>query len=161
MSEQNHAYALLDVAETLLKPLDRTQPTDAALRRCISTSYYAAFTAVCTVIADAITSDRTCSAWQRAYRGLEHSAFEKAVSKLASGSDSEKLMKRVLEAIIALKNERHLADYAASYQPTLPRTEEMRQTAFFVVACLSSGTAFDQADLVELVSLCLFREKRL
>jgi hypothetical protein len=62
------------VLTTPIPPAD--QPSDEALRRAISTAYYAMFHALATSNADCIVGVScdpiTSHAWDRVYRGLEH-----------------------------------------------------------------------------------------
>ena len=62
-------------ATLIPKPPD-IQPAPAAIRRAISTAYYAAFHALTAnnaeVLIDAPTDQLTADAWTRIYRGLNH-----------------------------------------------------------------------------------------
>ncbi len=69
--------ALIASSRALVAPVPpASQPTDEALRRAISTAYYAMFHALATSNADCIVgipNDPTSRhAWDRVYRGLEH-----------------------------------------------------------------------------------------
>ena len=69
--------ALIASSRSLVTPiLPASQPTDEALRRAVSTAYYAMFHALATSNADCIigTSNDPLSRhpWDLAYRGLEH-----------------------------------------------------------------------------------------
>ena len=69
--------ALIASSRALVAPIPpASEPTDEALRRAISTAYYAMFHALATNNADCIigTSNDPLSshAWDRVYRGLEH-----------------------------------------------------------------------------------------
>ena len=69
--------ALIASSRALVTPIPPDgQPTDEALRRAISTAYYAMFHALAASNADCIigTSNDPLSrhAWDRVYRGLEH-----------------------------------------------------------------------------------------
>lgn len=69
--------ALIASSRALVTPIPpASQPTEEALRRAISTAYYAMFHALATSNADCIVGslhDPTSRhAWDRVYRGLEH-----------------------------------------------------------------------------------------
>ncbi len=69
--------ALIVSSRTLVVPVPPdTQPTDEALRRAISTAYYAMFHALATSNAECIMGPPqdpiARHAWDRIYRGLEH-----------------------------------------------------------------------------------------
>ncbi len=69
--------ALIASSRSLVTPIPpASRPTDEALRRAISTAYYAMFHALATSNADCIigTANDPLSrhAWDRVYRGLEH-----------------------------------------------------------------------------------------
>ena len=61
----------------LIPPASDTQPSQAAIRRAISTAYYAAFHALTASNADVLAGTGAgqfpSEAWIRAYRGLNHS----------------------------------------------------------------------------------------
>lgn len=69
--------ALIASSRALISPISPdNQPTDEALRRAISTAYYAMFHALAANNADCIVGTAhdllSRHAWDRVYRGLEH-----------------------------------------------------------------------------------------
>ena len=94
-----------------------TQPTQAAIRRAISTAYYSAFHALTTSNADALIGPAhdqlTADSWIRIYRSLNHG---QAKSQL--GPEVKRNQPRVssdtlnfADIFCKLQDERHSADY--------------------------------------------------
>ena len=89
------------------------QPTPAAIRRAISTAYYAAFHALIASNADALIGPAqdqlTADAWLRICRGLNHN---QARSQLQQNRASFSASVQVFADLFRdLQNERHNADY--------------------------------------------------
>ena len=90
-----------------------TQPAPAAIRRAISTAYYAAFHALTAsnadVLAGSVYDPLTANAWIRIYRGLNHNqARAQLQQNRASFSANVQVFADLLRD---LQNERHNADY--------------------------------------------------
>ena len=94
-----------------------TQPTQAAIRRAISTAYYAAFHALTTSNADALIGPAhdqlTADSWIRIYRGLNHghakSQLEPEVKRNQPRISANAL--NFADLFCKLQDERHSADY--------------------------------------------------
>ena len=94
-----------------------TQPTQAAIRRAISTAYYAAFHALTTSNADALIGPAhdqlTAGSWIRIYRGLNHghakSQLEPEVKRNQPRLSADAL--NFADLFCKLQGERHNADY--------------------------------------------------
>ncbi len=89
------------------------QPAPAAIRRVISTAYYAVFHALAASNADVLIGSAhdplTADAWVRTYRGLNHN---QARSQLQQNRTSFSANVRVFADLLRyLQNERHNADY--------------------------------------------------
>jgi uncharacterized protein (UPF0332 family) len=157
MSAPDLASELYAVAFKLLQ-----SPADsAALRRSISTSYYAAFHGMCRLVADTLTTRRDSGAWRRSYRALNHNIFKSAkTSAFQKGSGNSLLLIQLLNEITKLQTERHEADYNPSYEVSHERASEMFQSAGIVFLLIDTIDQTDNDDRLELVSHCLFGDKR-
>ncbi len=94
-----------------------TQPTQAAIRRAISTAYYAAFLALTASNTDALIGpvhdQLTAGAWTQIYRGLNHghakSQLEPEVKRNQPRVSADTL--NFADLFCKLRDERHSADY--------------------------------------------------
>lgn len=89
------------------------QPAPAAIRRVISTAYYAVFHALAAsnadVLAGPVHDPLTADAWVRTYRGLNHN---QARSQLQQNRSRLSANVQVFADLLRdLQNERHNADY--------------------------------------------------
>ena len=102
---------------TLIPQPAATQPTQAAIRRAISTAYYAAFHALTTSNADALIGpvhdQLTADLWIRTYRSLNHghakSQLEPEVKRNQPRLSADAL--NFADLFCKLQGERHNADY--------------------------------------------------
>ena len=67
----------MEVARTLTES-SRAPPTQAKLRRAVSTAYYAMFHCLAASVADLFIGTARNPAWHRAYRALEHGRAKSA-----------------------------------------------------------------------------------
>ena len=111
---------------TLVPQPPATQPDPAAVRRAVSTAYYAAFHALTASNADVLIgppSDQlTTEAWIRIYRRLDHShARDRLRQNLHNFSADARTF---ADLFLDLQNERHNADYnpLASFTPQTATT---------------------------------------
>jgi len=102
----------------------REQP--AAKRRAISTAYYAAFHALCELVADAFIPDRKSKMYERIYRHIEHSAVNNPDVFRISDRDSQ-TFGNVRDSFLNLRQSREIADYS-------PRSNDAPLDAAFAVA---------------------------
>ena len=90
-----------------------TQPTPAAIRRAISTAYYASFHALTASNADVligpVQNQLTADAWIRIYRGLNHNHVKTQLRQNRSNFSADS--KIFADLFWDLQNERHNADY--------------------------------------------------
>lgn len=81
------ADQLIATCHRLVSPQD-PEPTEADLRRAISTAYFASFHALAQISADGLVGDdvetRPRRAWVEVYRGLSHGPCSKACEKAKS-----------------------------------------------------------------------------
>lgn len=77
----------------LIPPPPAAQPTPAAIRRAISTAYYAAFHALTASNADAligsVRNQLTADAWMRIYRGLNHNHAKSQLQRNRTGFSAD------------------------------------------------------------------------
>lgn len=105
-------YDLLDVAQELASGEDGRSVRPAALRRAVSSAYYAVFHALCFVCADALVGWSRTDLLERVYRLLDHGTAKKRLG----GREAAALAPAILEIGIRfadLQEARHAADYAS------------------------------------------------
>lgn len=95
---------LLKVAESLAKKKGRNE---AALRRAASTAYYAAFHALCEVVANSICSKENAALYERVYRMIDHGHINAERNHFQFDAD----VARIRLALDNLRQTRIEADY--------------------------------------------------
>jgi hypothetical protein len=153
---------LLAIALSLMSPHLPEDFSGTALCRSISTSYYAAFSSLSSLIADTFTDDRQSAAWRRVFRGLNHGSFKKAraaLSKLPKTPSAESMV-LIMDTMMSLYDRRQQADYDPHYVATLGAASEAYFDASMIVADVTNMFKDDPASCRELVSLCLFPSER-
>lgn len=129
MPDSGLAKGFLATAKKLV-PTSAVRPTQANLRRCISTSYYAVFHALAKACADGLIgstkSRRPNKAWVEVYRGLEHGAGLNACKQARNINFPDEL-KDFAEAFAQLQAARQAADYNPMVRPT-------KATALFCIS---------------------------
>lgn len=111
ISTNPQVEALLDVAEALCAVRGPRHREQAALRRAISTAYYALFHALCTACADGLVGWSQTDLVAHIYRILDHApARRKLLSSDALAISPD--IRRIGEHFATLQDRRHLADYA-------------------------------------------------
>lgn len=107
-----NSYDLLALAEESLPAGGR--PRQAALRRALSTVYYALFHCLALSNADTLVGGRgaarSAEAWRQAYRGVNHAQARNRCRE-AHAKDFPAEIKDFAEAFVHLQNLRHVADY--------------------------------------------------
>jgi hypothetical protein len=83
------------------------QAGEAHLRRAVSTAYYAAFHALCELVADSIVQDRASDMFETVYRHLRHKSLSKV--KLFNIGDA---VEGVRAELADLREKREQADYS-------------------------------------------------
>jgi len=109
---------LIKTARRILGAAKR-KPSQADLRRAVSTAYYAMFDALARICADEIVgrspAKRSTAEWARVYRALEHGKSKNALNEIKSrklfpgGIDVN--LTAFCEMLEKLKQRRHQADY--------------------------------------------------
>ena len=145
MPDATLARGFISTAKRLVKS-ESKRPTQANLRRCISTCYYAVFHALAKACADGLVgatkSRRPNKAWVEVYRGLEHGPSKNACSN-ARGIAFPEDLKAFSDAFVQLQETRHLVDYDPMVRPT-------RADALFYIAlaeeCIEALKGVSQLD---------------
>lgn len=112
------ARGFLQSAKKLV-PSAAIRPTQANLRRSVSSSYYAVFHALAKVAADcmvgSVKSKRSNKAWVEVYRGLSHGSCNQACKEAAGVAFPQELLD-FADAFVQLQAARHKADYDPTYR---------------------------------------------
>lgn len=153
---------LLDVAWQLLGADEGGEISNAALCRSISTSYYAAFSAISLLIADTFTEDRTGSAWLRVFRALNHGALRKAKSANANlpKTQSTARIALILNTLVSLHDRRLRADYDPAFAASVGAACDAYDDAAEIIRHSQTIREVDPVACLDLVSLCLFPADR-
>ena len=104
----------LDLIETArgLAELSPRRPSQANLRRAVSTAYYAMFHCLARCAANAVVGRARDSAWHQAYRALEHGKARNACENKAAMAPFPPEVHRFADVFAALQKLRQKADYA-------------------------------------------------
>jgi len=149
---------LMEAARALTEPGD-APPTQARLRRAVSTAYYAIFHCLAASAANLFIGTVRDPAWHRTYRALEHG---KARSACLQGQTMREFPPEVCdfaEAFVALQKARQEADYALDAD-TYQDSDVLGYIAFADRAI----NRFEQADVAAkraFVAHVLFRQRTL
>lgn len=152
---------LLDTARLLVAGRGGS-PTQADLRRCISTAYYAAFHAVLTAGAGRFfgADSRTEVGYGLLYRTFDHSRIKKTceqISKITLAQPEQKRFDRkafhadlrnFAQAFSRLQVSRERADYDPRAVPTIAEAQAAIQEAERAIASLSSAPDDERSDLL-------------
>ena len=87
-------------------------PTQARLRRAVSTAYYAMFHCLAASAADLFIGTVRSPAWHRAYRALEHGRARRACLRGQTMREFPAEIRDFAEAFVILQEARQQADYA-------------------------------------------------
>ena len=88
------------------------QPTQADLRRAISTAYYALFHCLALSGADLLIGAERDSAWHQVYRALEHGKTVRICDDDQRMAEFPESIREFAAAFVFLQRERQQADYA-------------------------------------------------
>ena len=102
---------LIEAARTLTES-SGAPPTQAGLRRAVSTAYYAMFHTLAESAADLFIGTERSPAWHRAYRALEHGKARNACRQGQTMREFPAEIRDFAEAFIVLQEARQQADYA-------------------------------------------------
>ena len=104
-------HDLMEVARVLAES-GHAPPTQARLRRAISTAYYALFHCLATSAADLFIGTVRSPAWHRTYRALEHGRARSGCRQVQTMPEFPVEVRDFAEAFVALQKARQEADYA-------------------------------------------------
>lgn len=109
----------------LLAEAGRRRPSQANLRRSVSTSYYAVFHTLARLCADELVgpSRDATAEWSRVYRALEH-GVAKSTLLAARTRSSDEGIRRFATIFVSLQAARHQADYDP-HAPALLREDAL------------------------------------
>ena len=92
-----------------LKP---RRPTQASLRRAVSTAYYALFHCLASSAADLFVGRSRSPAWHQVYRALEHGKVRNACQDKRAMAGFPPDIRDFAETFVAFQGARQQADYA-------------------------------------------------
>ena len=95
-----------------LTGLDPRRPTQANLRRAVSTAYYAVFHSLARTAADMLIGRKRGDAWHQVYRALEHGRAHSACLNKHAMRGFSSAIHDFADTFVALQAARHRADYA-------------------------------------------------
>ena len=95
-----------------LTAISRRRPSQANLRRAVSTAYYAMFHCLAGAAADLLIGRRRSPAWHQVYRALEHGSAKNACRHQRAMQGFPPEIRDFANTFAALQDARHQADYA-------------------------------------------------
>lgn len=101
---------LLEIARALADARSFGAAYSVAMRRSVSTSYYAVFHALARLCADDLIRDEASPDWDRTYRALDHGQAKADLLALAA-ERKEPALGRIADTFGNLQLDRHAADY--------------------------------------------------
>ena len=131
---------LMETARRLAQP-SAAQPTQADLRRAVSTVYYALFHCLATAAADLLTGSSHSPEWHQVYRALEHGKAKRACQQQEAMQAFPMEIRSFAKAFVELQGARHEADYALEGQYLKPDVLAIITRAEEVIG------RFEQADV--------------
>lgn len=148
--------------ESLQHSWDRHDLRRALCARAVSTLYYAVFAAFRKLIADHMVpnpgSTDALSAWSRVYRGIDHTAMERAARSIIPSSPQQSWLTDALAALDQLRVARERADYQPAWMPKL---DEIHQTRLDARGAMAAIRMLAKAnDLVAVLIVEVFVKRR-
>ncbi|MEH3145538.1 MAG: hypothetical protein PGN34_09335 [Methylobacterium frigidaeris] len=116
-------HDLIEIAESLANQQGRPLLRQTALRRAVSSAYYAVFHAVCAVCADELVGRSKVALSEPIYRSIDHGLARKRLNGPAVRPIDPSLP-RVGVIFAELQEQRHAADYSPP-QPLFSRTRAL------------------------------------
>ena len=110
---------LMETARRLAQP-GAAQPTQADLRRAVSTAYYALFHCLAATAADLLTGSERSPEWHQVSRALEHGKAKRACQQQRAMQAFPMEIRSFAKAFVELQGARHEADYALEGQYLKP-----------------------------------------
>ena len=106
-----NSHDLIEAARALVES-GGAPPTQARLRRAVSTAYYAMFYCLAASAADLFIGTERSLAWHRVYRALEHGRARSACRQGQMTREFPAEIRYFAKAFVELQIERQKADYA-------------------------------------------------
>ena len=133
-----------DLIETArrLTEFGTPQPTQADLRRAVSTAYYVLFHCLAGAAADLLTgSSRRSPEWHQVYRALEHGKARNACQQQGVMRTFPMEIRSFAKAFVDLQDARHQADYA-------PESRYLKPDVLAIIDTVEEAIdRFEQADV--------------
>ena len=156
---------LLAVSRLLLSPVAGAQPSDAQLRRAVSTAYYAVFHAIVRVgtLRFMGAGTETTAGYPLLYRGFNHGRLKTVCDGLAATTLNSSLkqqlgrqsvsqsMRDFASAFPALQEGRLLADYDPSIRFELSDATDLVDAAETALAALERVEPAEKTDVLALM----------
>ena len=143
-------------AARALTDVGREYPTQARLRRAVSTAYYAVFHCLAGTAADLFIGRSRNEAWHQVYRALEHGKARNACWHQRAMQRFPTEVRDFAEAFVMLQDRRHEADYA------LDDRYDKLDVLSAIDRAENAIARFDQADIEHrrsFVAHVLFRQR--
>ena len=147
---------LIEVARSLAES-GRANPTQAHMRRAVSSAYYAMFHCLAASAADLFIGRTRTPAWHRIYRASDHGRARSGCRQAQTMPEFPVEIRAFAKAFVELQIERQQADYAldaADYQKS--------DVLDYIVSAERAISWFEQADDVDRRSFAtqvLFRQR--
>ena len=131
--------------------------TQAALRKAISATYYAAFYALCQNTADcfvgAAGDSRNERAWRQAYRAVDHgfARHQCQNQQVMAGFSPE--VQSFASSFIWLQERRHAADYDPGFSIDLEQAQACLREATQALSALNAASEQDRRDFAVWITL--------
>jgi hypothetical protein len=146
----------------LLGEKNKGAPSQARLRRAISTAYYGLFHSIARSAADAFVggNHRSSARYETVYRGFEHSQMKrccvevdkatlKAKTRVALGVvNASQEIRDVANAFVTLQQRRHWADYSPRGKITRAETLDLVDLAVLAMAQLTAAEPEERKNFV-------------
>ena len=137
-----NSHGLMEAAHALVES-DHAPPTQARLRRAVSTAYYAMFHCLAAAAADLFIGTVRSPAWHRTYRALEHGRARSACRQAQTMREFPAEVRDFADVLIVLQIERQKADYALDTDE-YEKSDVLRRIA----SAEQAISRFEQADVV-------------
>ena len=132
-------------------------PSQADVRKAISTSYYAAFYALCHNTADCFIGaggDERCErAWRQAFRAVDHGIARRQCQNQQVMAGFPPEIRLFANNFISLQEKRHVADYDPSVTFDIDESQNCLHEAKQAVAALAAASEKDRRDFAAWVAL--------
>ena len=133
-----NSHDLIETARGLTE-LSPRRPSQANLRRALSTAYYATFHCLAATIADALMGKDRGDAWHQTYRALEHGSARRACKNMQVMREFPSEVQSFAETFSNLQRARHQADYALDGRYDKPSVLANIEAAADAIACLEAA----------------------